>query len=175
MPTLLEPTYRPMDLLHAMQSDRLAPATELANLGAILAQPLADRRPWMLYGIVGSVALFAVALLGALRQWPEALVYLLAAACLAALAWGAWRGSLPRRQRDRAVLAALAEQPLPILVRATVSTELPESARVLIVNFLNRTYPGWAVDFDSADADWRALKEARGGGCGSSCGSGCGR
>lgn len=163
-----------MELSEAMRRDWQSREDELATIREILARPIADRRPWMLYGILGSCAFFAFALVGALRGWSETIVYLLAAACLGALAWGGWRGSIARRQHDRAILAALAELPIPILSRATVSTDFSENERVLVVNFLNRTYPGWTVDFEAADADWQALKNARGRGCGAGCGSGCG-
>lgn len=112
---------------------------------------------------IGVAALcFVLALAAALARMPDWLVYLLAAASFPAIGTGIALSLARDGARERSALAAYAEIPLDDLLRATVSAEIPEKTRVLIVRVLNDRHPGWQIDLEQADADWGDLRHARG-------------
>ncbi len=156
-------------------------ATDLLDVGDIARlRELLEARPEranapMLIGSAAAAGILGLAVLAALRELNEWLIYGLAFGAVAALVLGMRGATAASRQRERQALADLLEMPVWVLARATVSNELREPTRVRIVNLLNANYPGWTVDIDSADPAWRDLKNATGrpgGACGS-CGSGC--
>jgi hypothetical protein len=148
---------------------------EIARLRELLeARPEHANAP-MLIGSAAAAAILGLAVLAALRDLNEWLIYGLAAGAVAALVLGMRGATAAARRREREALSTLLQLPVWVLARATVSNELRESTRVRIVNILNANYPGWTVDIDSADPAWRDLKNATGrpgGSCGG-CGSGC--
>lgn len=163
------------DAYRLSAADSFDPAA-LPRLHALFEAPPPHAGTPMRLAIGGAATLFALAVAAALSGWHEGLVYVLAGGALAALGIGIYATAAAARLREQQALAALAGFPLGVLARATVAGELGEATRVKIVNFLNRTHPGWSVDLESADPAWRELRNARGGGggCGGGCGSRCG-
>lgn len=134
----------------------------------------ARRRTGMAVGIGGALLSFGLAVAAAVAKMPDLLVYALAAGCFVALGLGMAASIAQDRSRERLAIAAYAGLPREQLSRATVSNDVDEKTRVLIVRVLNDHHPGWRIDLEQAHADWQDLRNATGapGGCMKSC---CGR
>lgn len=151
--------------------------TEAPRNGAATAIPALEsfaseaRRPYMPIAIGGAAICLGLALAAAIARLPDLLVYALAALSLPAIGVGIAYSFTQDGERERSALAAYADLPLDDLLRATVSADLTEKTRVLIVRVLNDRHPGWQIDLEQADADWGDLRYARGvpGGCLKGC------
>ena len=118
------------------------------------------QRPYAAIGFALGAPCLAVATVGAVEGWMDALLVLFSALGIAAIVAGLNQASRQEARREALARAEYGTLSAAVLARATVAPDLSEKTRILIANLLAAQGEQLGEAIDSGDEAWQALKLA---------------